>query len=308
LLVQYVPQAFGYGGMNLAFCLWLACRREPVWTMFHEVVFPREPRQPARHRLLAVMTRLMAGVVARASERVFVSTPAWATILRSIAPDAPPAEWLPVPSTISPVGDRHDAPSIVRRSGGSGSRLIGHFGSCGPLIAQQLAGAIPEVLEHTPDTSMVLIGEGGPALRRRIVDQCPELARRLWATGPLSAGDVSAHLLACDLMLQPFVEGVTTRRTSVMAALAHGVPTVTTQGRLTEPLWRTTGAVALAPAGDPAALAALTSELLAEPGRRECIGALGRATYSELFDVRHTIATLCGSGRAIHHVADAGVG
>ena len=37
-LVQYVPQAFGYRGMNLAFCVWLARRREPVWTDRKSVV------------------------------------------------------------------------------------------------------------------------------------------------------------------------------------------------------------------------------------------------------------------------------
>src|SRR2546425_7764992 len=89
LLVQYVPQALGYRGMNLPFCLWLARRGEPVWTMFHQVIFPRELRQPARHRFLAAVTRIMAAVVARASQRVFVSTPAWATILKTIAPGAP---------------------------------------------------------------------------------------------------------------------------------------------------------------------------------------------------------------------------
>jgi hypothetical protein len=292
LLIQYVPQAFGYRGMNLAFCVWVARRREPVWTMFHEVIFPREPGQPARHRLLAAVTRVMARVVARASERVFVSTPAWADILRSIAPDAPAAEWLPVPSNIGHTAGPAEARRVRRQLGGPPGPLIGHFGSCGALIADRLAVAIPAVLESTPDASVVLLGDGGVALRSRLVDACPALSRRLWATGPLSARDVSSHLLACDLMLQPFVEGVTTRRGSVMAALVHGVPTVTTTGRLTESLWRTTGAVALAPADDPTALATVASSLLENREARERIGAAGRAAYDDHFDVRHTIAAL----------------
>jgi glycosyltransferase involved in cell wall biosynthesis len=301
-LVQYVPQAFGYRGMNLAFCAWLARRREPVWTMFHEVVFPREPGQPARHRLLASVTRAMAAVVARASERVFVSTPAWARILRSIAPRAAAAEWLPVPSTIPRAGDPDAARVIRRRYGGP---LVGYFGGPGPLIAEQLAGAIPALLERVPDASVVLLGEGGVGMRRRLADACPALARRLWATGPLAARDVSTHLLACDLMLQPFVEGVTTRRTSVMAALVHGVATVTTAGALTEPLWRETRAVALAPARDPAALATLAASLLGEGEARARLGAAGRAAYDAHFDVRHTIAALDGSVRGAARAADA---
>lgn len=291
-LVQYVPQAFGYCGLNLAFCIWLARRREPVWTMFHEVMFPVVPGQSASHRVLATVTRTMAGVVARASERVFVSTPAWTAILRAIAPDAPAAEWVPVPSTIARVGDRQQAREIVRRYGGRGGRIIGHFGSCGPLIADQLAIVIPALLERAPDASMMLLGDGCAVLRRRLVDAFPALAGRLWETGPLAAREISSHLLACDLMLQPFAEGVTTRRTSVMAALVHGVPTVTTTGRLTESLWQETGAVAMARAGDPAALADVASRLLADPEARARIGAAGRSAYDAYFDVRHTVAAL----------------
>src|SRR5205807_7405464 len=97
--------------------LWVARRREPVWTVFHEVSFPFVPRQPARHRVLAAVTRVMAAVVARASERVFVTTPAWTPILRAIAPDAPATEWVPAPSTIPRVGDRQEARAIARRYG-----------------------------------------------------------------------------------------------------------------------------------------------------------------------------------------------
>ena len=241
------------------------------------------------------------------SERVFVSTPAWAAILRRIAPDAPEAEWLPVPSTIPRVGDRNDAHGIVRRYGGSGARLVGHFGSYGPPIVRHLDVAIPALLERTPDASILLLGEGGVALRQRLVDAGPALSRRIWATGPLAAREASLHLLACDLMLQPFVEGVTTRRTSVMAALLHGVPTVTTSGRLTEPLWRQTGAVALAPAADPTALAAVASALLADPTARARLGVAGEAAYDRLFDVRHTIAALRRTDRQALHLAGAHV-
>src|SRR5207248_8710803 len=116
------------------------------------------------------------------------------------------------------------------------------------------------------------------------------------------------HLLACDLMVQPFEDGVTTRRTSIMAALAHGVPTVTTRGRLTEPLWRASGAVGLAPAGDPTALATVAADLLAEPRRRQRLGAAGRATYDEFFDVRHTVAALRRRGNRTFEVVGSRAG
>jgi hypothetical protein len=99
--VQYVPHAFGWKGMNVPFCLWLnRQRRRDVWVMFHEVLYPRLPGQPWRHRLLARVTRRMARLTLRAARRVFVSVPAWEPILRSLGPDCPAVTWLPVLSNI----------------------------------------------------------------------------------------------------------------------------------------------------------------------------------------------------------------
>ena len=64
--------------MNLAFCSWLLLRKPLApWVMFHEVAFPREPGQPWRHQVLGKVTHVMAGMMAKAAERIFVSVPRW---------------------------------------------------------------------------------------------------------------------------------------------------------------------------------------------------------------------------------------
>jgi len=93
-------------------------------------------------------------------------------------------------------------------------------------------------------------------------------------------------------MLQPYADGVTTRRTSLMAALAHRSAVVTTDGALTEPLWRHSGAVALVDSGDVAAMRATLTHLMDDPARRAVMGAAAGALYAERFDVAHTIAAL----------------
>ena len=45
----------------------------------------------------------------------------------------------------------------------------------------------------------------------------------------LANEEVSVHLSACDLMIQPYPDGISARRTSAMAALAHERPVVTTR-------------------------------------------------------------------------------
>ena len=94
------------------------------------------------------------------------------------------------------------------------------------------------------------------------------------------------------MLIQPYPDGVTTRRTSVMAGLANGCAVVTTDGKLTEDVWRAAGCVAMAPAGDTAALCTRTRELLAEQSAREALQARAAAAYDAYFALRHTIDAL----------------
>ena len=50
------------------------------------------------------------------------------------------------------------------------------------------------------------------------------------------------HIGACDLLIQPYPDGISSRRTSAMAGLALGIPVITTTGSLTESLWAETRA------------------------------------------------------------------
>src|SRR5205085_11119201 len=109
---------------------------------------------------------------------------------------------------------------------------------------------------------------GSSAFRHRLLRRAAGPDDRVRAADGLSAGDVSRHLQACDLLVQPYPDGVSTRRTSFMAALAHGRPTVTTRGPLTETLWGDCGAAVVVPAGDGPALAAAAAGLLADAPAR----------------------------------------
>jgi glycosyltransferase involved in cell wall biosynthesis len=93
-------------------------------------------------------------------------------------------------------------------------------------------------------------------------------------------------------MLQPYPDGVSSRRPSFMAGIALGVATVTTLGRLSETEWSSSGAAALVPASDVRAIASKVRELLRDDGARSRLGAAGAALYRERFDLSHAIATL----------------
>jgi glycosyltransferase involved in cell wall biosynthesis len=93
-------------------------------------------------------------------------------------------------------------------------------------------------------------------------------------------------------MLQPYPDGVTSRRTSVMAALSHGRPVVTTVGWLSETFWLGCGAVVTVPVEDPGALISATSQLLSDSARMAELSAHARRLYAERFDLAHTIERL----------------
>jgi len=119
----------------------------------------------------------------------------------------------------------------------------------------------------------------------------PSLAARVAAPGRLPREALSIHLQACDVAVQPYPDGVSARRTTAMAALANGVPMVSSGGAFTEPQWQAAG-IALAPAPDPAALAAAALDLLDDAPRRRRLAGAGAALYEREFSMRRTLAVL----------------
>lgn len=295
IVIQYVPHAFGYKAMNLAFAAWVAARARrvaPVWVMFHEVMYPIEPGQPPRHAVLGRVTRSMARQIARAAERVFVSIPAWAGILRQIAPLSRPAEWLPVPSNI-PAAEPAAAAAVRSRVAlGDGAVVVGHFGTFRPLVADLLAPSLAAVLRAVPKRVGLLVGRGGEPFRDQFVAAHPDLAGRVTATGELSAAAAAAHLTACDLLLQPYPDGVSTRRGTVMAGLALAVPVVTNIGRLSEPIWGS-GSAGVTVVASPAEIAAAAESVLGiGAAERASRGRAAAAWYRERFAPELTVARL----------------
>jgi glycosyltransferase involved in cell wall biosynthesis len=103
--------------------------------------------------------------------------------------------------------------------------------------------------------------------------------------GRLEADELSVHLWASDLVLLPFTDGVSTRRGTLMAALAHGRPVLGLRGCHTDAvLAEAPDAVALTPAGDRHAFSCAAVELAGDPGRLRATGDAGRRLYESRFD------------------------
>ncbi|MCP3144173.1 glycosyltransferase family 4 protein [Pyxidicoccus xibeiensis] len=293
LLLQYVPHAFGMKAMNVPFCAWFAARRrDERWVFFHEVVYPWSPRAPLRHQVLAGTTRVMLRLVAGAADRVFVSIPAWAEHLPSRVRGL--AEWRPVPSTL-PSEVTGSAVEAVRSTLGPGPWL-GHFGTYGALTAGPLEAVLVPLLRTGGERRALLLGRGSRAFAEGLGARHPEVAGRVVTRDSLASEDVAAHLAACDVLVQPYPDGVSARRTTTMAGLALGRPLVTNTGHLTEPMWRELGAVALVEGTSPGPLVEATERLLADAGARSALGERAAQVYRERFALERTVETLLRPG------------
>jgi glycosyltransferase involved in cell wall biosynthesis len=303
LFVQWDPYVFGYRALNLPFCLWVWKRarvhRDRVTIVVHEAGCPFG--KSWKQGVVAAAHRLMAMILLNAAHQVWVTIPAWERRWRPCALGRRIRfTWLPVPSTIPRVEDAPGVATIRGRYAPPNGMLLGHLG-CYPRQtfdkrrADFLRASLRKLLPGHPDRAALLIGQGGKALHARVVDHAPDLAGQVYAVDNLAAADLSRHLSACDLMLQPYPDGVSTRRTSMMAALSHALAAATTTGPNTEALWEESGAASLTPAGDVAALAESAERLLKNEGARARMGATARALYRARFDVAHTVAALQGA-------------
>jgi glycosyltransferase involved in cell wall biosynthesis len=183
--------------------------------------------------------------------------------------------------------------------------LVAYFGlisrSKGPHVLLDALARLP--------SSFRLIVVGGEAtqpqdrayaaeIRRQIEER--GLRKRVIVTGHCAEAEVSAHLLAADLAALPFTDGASFRRGSLLAALAHGVPVVTTtddrrpttddqadESRIGGQ-WLVVGGrlvdgenVLLIRPEDPAALTTAIEGLAGDAGLRERLGAGGRALAAQ---------------------------
>lgn len=298
LLVQWVPHGYGYRSMNLWFCLWLAGRAatgDVVELMVHEPFIEANWRR-VRHLVMAFVHRVMTVVLLRAASKVWVSIPAWESRLRPYAMGRSlDIEWLPIPSCVS----ESRANDAIRSTLADGTHpIVGHFGSYGHEVSELLTERLPTIMSSRSRPTLLLIGARGEAYRDALIAQHPDWSSRIHATGYVPPSDLAGYLRACDLIVQPYPDGITSRRTSAMACLALGLPVVTTSGHLTESLWAGSGAVSLASVHDAESFSAAAVRLLDVPESRRQLASLGQRLYREHFSLDRIIDALTAHERA----------
>ncbi len=127
------------------------------------------------------------------------------------------------------------------------------------------------------------LGRSSEAIAAFLRDRCglPDGAFEVAAARP--SPDVSRCLAASDLLLAPLVDGVSTRRTTVIAGLAHGLPIVGTDGPCTDDVWRRSGACLLTPGGDAESFVRNVALVASDAQRRAEMRRAARALFEAHF-------------------------
>jgi glycosyltransferase involved in cell wall biosynthesis len=280
LILQYNP--FMYGRWGFAPSLPTAVARaqrikEPprMALMIHE---PYVPMKNARWVAMGLWQRLQLLSLRIGVEVVFTSVEAWAERFEGSLPHRPTFH-LPVASNLPdrrPSREeerlrlRVDDSTVVVAALGTGheSTLRGH-----------IADSLNKLAANGHRVVFLNLGAGAPRLDhldRRV---------RIEAPGVLPADDLARRLSAVDIFLSPLVDGVSTRRTSLMAALQHQLAVVGTGGPLTDScLTRASNALQLRPVMRRDLFSDAVLGLAADPGKRSELGREGRRLYEHEFD------------------------
>ncbi|MFN7983299.1 MAG: glycosyltransferase [Vicinamibacterales bacterium] len=288
LFVQWVPHGYRHRSVNLAVTCWLLARawwhHDDLQVLVHEPCAPFS-LHPAR-LFAALVHRLMLVVVCLGASTVWESTPSWEPVIRPFLLGRTRPRWLPIPAATASTPPVRGAQTRTDRP-----LVIGHFGTFSPSVTPLLETALLTVLERS-DARVRLIGRGSERFRTTFLSRRAQFASRIDASGIVPVDRLDSALAVCDVMVQPYPDGISARRTSTLALLRAGIPVVTNRGQLCEPFWEREGAVALAGGPDGAIIGDKAVQLLADTSARAGLASRARLMYERYFDTSHITSAL----------------
>jgi glycosyltransferase involved in cell wall biosynthesis len=228
LVVQYNPFSFGPRGFNpwLPLTLSHLRKRLRLSIMFHETYVPCEELAQFGMRLWQIPQFYF---LSRMADPAYSSCSRWLPVIHRATGREPIP--LPVGSNVARSGLSRD--EARKRLGIAGdARVLGVFGSAHPSrLLAWICDAANRIAARSPGTVLVYIGADGKALRPGLGPEVRFLDR-----GLLPSDAVGDSLMAADCLLAPFVDGLSTRRGSVVAAFQHGLPVISTSSAWTDAL------------------------------------------------------------------------
>lgn len=276
ILLHYSVFSYSYKGVPLFVRPTLAALRAPgvpVLAFMHELAYPFGCGGP-RGRVWALSQRAVLREVIGASAALVVTADFRASWLAS-------RRWLPRRRlVVAPVFPTIPAPRAVPAVARDGA-LVGVFGYAHESAAVTLVlEAMRELRARGVRVRLSLLGAPGRSSAAgeawSAAARAGDVADLLSFSGRLPAQELSDALARCDVLVFADTAGPSSRKTTLAAALASGVPLVAIDGpRTWQELVRCRAAEVVEPTS--VALADTVAELLADETQRRALGARGRS-------------------------------
>lgn len=235
LCFQYVPQMYGRWGM----CWQVAdilmelkrkfhCR---IAVTFHE--FISKWRASLKDIILSSALHLQSKRILCATDLAIATCCLYKDILQRLALRPLTIAVIPVGSNIEPIFIRQDELKAARRQIFPAQAkifgILSRFSACRnfPLALR----ALKEARQRGIDAWLILLGNvesSNPKYFKELMLQADKLGVKSYtvSTGELSKEGLSTHLGIVDVFIFPQNDGISTRNTALMAALAFGLPVV----------------------------------------------------------------------------------
>jgi polysaccharide biosynthesis protein PslF len=299
--VQYQTAAYGlHPAANwLPWYLTRSRSRPAVYTTFHDLrvpyMFPKAG--PLRKRSVLAL--------ARYSDAAVVTNPGdWAELVASDQRLAARLRPIPIGSNIHPQPPAGYDRTAQRAAWGAGHGdwLLAYFGFLNANKGgETLVRGLAELRKAGRPARLLMVGGqvgASDPTNATYLAHVEALISELglndyvrW-TGFTEPDQVSANLLAADCAVLPYREGASLRHGSLMAALAHGLPIVTTvmpasgpfikQARQVFPTYEDGASAMMVPPEDPVRLAAAVTQVMTEQGLKARLAA-GALAMSRMF-------------------------
>ena len=271
VVLHYVPHLYQRRGLAVGvgrLARLLAGQGLPLVVMAHELYYGRH--EALRHQPIGLIQRLVLRPLFTHSRAVVFSTPDRRARMAAVFPRlAARFHTIPVGAGLTPATAAEGA--AWRRARGLGEDELALLFQGGFHPSKEIASLTAALEAAGPRARLVLIG-GGALDHPRVL-----------ALGHVDGAEAGRALAGCDLALAPFEDGASGRRSSVVNALAAGLPTVSTRGVNTDPALFPPAAIRLVAPGDPQAFAQAVAALAADPAARAGLAAGARQLYAERF-------------------------
>jgi len=280
ILLQYQPFSYGRMGLNLALprIMQQVKKISPgtkILLMAHE---PFVQILDLKHALMTIWQRWQLRSLGKSADVIAFPIEVWARKFSAWFP-AKPVVHLPVPSNISVhQGDRDRLRRQMDIS--QDTIVLGMFGQAHvSYLMDWIKPTAVAVATRGIKTKVLYIGPQPDRVRDALANV------PLVTTGALCAEDVSRQLACIDIFLAPFVDGISTRRSSVMAALHHGLPVAGTTGYNTDRVLSDNNGrgLSLTDAASQAAYTTMVADIAEDPDRRSQLASSARELYDREF-------------------------